>query len=388
MLSVGPINNYRATNFRASATTSPDEASIRKLMTDQKKAQKKENRKRNIAIGAQVMLALAFVTIAATTVYQMVKGMGKTPKTVFSQVGNMPKLTDDCVNPKAKDFIERVTRLFNKDSSLKDYVGVKKRANMVLFYGPTGTGKTFSAKLLAKEMGAEYGEVQFSELSSAYIGQTAVNITNKFAELAKLARKNPDKKYVVAFNEIDSLINNIDKLGSNNLHLGQNRTSFLNGLDSIRNIPNLTIVGTTNVNPHSANLDPATLSRLGETFEITAPSVKEIAASLKYHLKDSKAAEDLVKNSTELEKLAKSIHEKGGVQRDVESIVNTALEDFAGKIENTSVKFTPDYINKVIMGKETWAATVGKPQSIEQEVEQFLNKPGVMDYLKNMLGLK
>ena len=70
-------------------------------------------------------------------------------------------------------------------------------------------------------MGAEYGEVQFSELSSAYIGETAVNITNKFKELAELAKKNPDKQYVVAFNEIDSLINNVDKLGSNNLHLGQ-----------------------------------------------------------------------------------------------------------------------------------------------------------------------
>ena len=74
----------------------------------------------------------------------------------------------------------------------------------------------------------------FSDISSAYIGESAVNISKKFKEFAKLAQKNPNKKYVVAFNEIDSLINNIDKLGANNQHLGQNRTAFLNGLDFIR----------------------------------------------------------------------------------------------------------------------------------------------------------
>ena len=296
----------------------------------------------------------------------------------------MPALTDGSVNPKAKSFIERTVKMLKKPSNLTDYAGATTPPRMVLFWGPTGTGKTFSAKLLAKEMGAEYGEVQFSELSSAYIGETAVNITNKFKELAELAKKNPDKQYVVAFNEIDSLINNVDKLGSNNLHLGQNRTSFLNGLDSIKDIPNLTIVGTTNVNPNSANLDPATLSRLGSIFEIQKPEVPEIVASLKYHLKKSRAASDLVKNDAELEKLAKDIYAKNGVQRDVESIVNTALSDFAVSIEDTTTKFDSSYIANVIAGKETWAAAIGKPQSVEEEVAQFLEKPGVLDYLRNL----
>ena len=119
----------------------------------------------------------------------------------------------------------------------------------------------------------------------------------KFKEIAKIAKKNPDKQYVVAFNEIDSLINNVNKLGSNNMHLGQNRTSFLNGLDSIKDIHNLTIVGTTNINPKTANLDAATLSRLGNIFEIEKPISKEIKSALKFHLNKSEAAKDLIKKN-------------------------------------------------------------------------------------------
>lgn len=385
---VGIVPQYKS-SFKSEPVKKPvnQDELVLQMMNEQQKRIKKEDKKRNIALGAQVALAAAFSAMAITTVLQYLKMGGKgAAKTAFSKIENMPALTDGSVNPKAKAFIERTVKMLNKPSSIAEYAGATTPPRMVLFWGPTGTGKTFSAKLLAKEMGAEYGEVQFSELSSAYIGETAVNITNKFKELAKLAKKNPDKQYVVAFNEIDSLINNVDKLGSNNLHLGQNRTSFLNGLDSIKDIPNLTIVGTTNVNPNSANLDPATLSRLGSIFEIQKPEVREIVASLKYHLQKSKAAEDLLNNETKLNELAESIYAKNGVQRDVETIVNTALSDFAVAIEDTTTKFDSKYIANVIAGKETWAAAIGKPQSVEEEVAQFLERPGILDYLKNMFG--
>ena len=387
---VGVVPQYN-TKFQAETKVpkqpmTQDEV-VLQMMNEQKKRIKKEERKRNIGLGAQVALAAAFVTMAVTSVLQYMRiGGKKVAKTVFSKIDNMPALTDGSVNPKAKSFIERTVKMLKKPSNISEYAGATTPPRMVLFWGPTGTGKTFSAKLLAKEMGAEYGEVQFSELSSAYSGETAVNITNKFKELAELAKKNPDKQYVVAFNEIDSLINNVDKLGSNNLHLGQNRTSFLNGLDSIKDIPNLTIVGTTNVDPNSANLDPATLSRLGSIFEIQKPEVPEIVASLKYHLKKSRAASDLVKDDAELERLAKDIYAKNGVQRDVESIVNTALSDFAVSIEDTTTKFDSSYIANVIAGKETWAAAIGKPQSLEEEAAQFLQKPGMWDIIARLFG--
>ena len=65
--------------------------------------------------------------------------------------------------------------------------GVKRPEQCILMYGPSGTGKTFSAKMLAKELGAEYAEVQFADVSSPYIGQTSVEIQNVFKQLKKQA---------------------------------------------------------------------------------------------------------------------------------------------------------------------------------------------------------
>lgn len=347
------------------------------LLREQQERIKKEEKRRNFSMILSIVGVLTSVGILAI----FAKGLfTKTPKTVFKKIENMPKLTDDCVNPEAKSFIERCVNLFNKPKELIEHAGVKNRAKMVLFHGKTGTGKTFSAQLLAKELGAEYGEIQFSDLSSEYIGKTAVNITAKFKELATLAKKNPNKKYVVTFNEIDSLINNVEKLGSNNQHLGQNRTSFLNGLDSVKDIPNLIIVGTTNINPHTANLDPATLSRLGQIYEIKPATIKELGASLKYHLKNSPAAQDLIKNEAEITSLAEAIHAKGGVQRDVDNIVNEALETFLGKIDNTNTKFESKYISDIIAQKETWAATIdAKANPKIESLEQYLGERNIFE---------
>ena len=87
-----------------------------------------------------------------------------------------------------------------------------------------------------------------------------------------------------------------------------------------------------------------------------------------------------------MERLAKDIYAKNGVQRDVESIVNTALSDFAVSIEDTTTKFDSSYIANVIAGKETWAAAIGKPQSLEEEAAQFLQKPGMWDIIARLFG--
>lgn len=365
------------------------------LLEKQKAAEKKQKRDKILSTVLQAGLVIAITASVALMAYQMFGK--KVSKTIFGDVGKMPSLTDDCVNPKTKAFIEKIKNIFTTPKDLLDYTGCKKPNNFVIFHGATGTGKTFSAKLLAKELGAEYGELQFSDISSSYIGESAVNITNKFKEFAKMAKKNPNKKFVVAFNEIDSLINNVEKLGGNNLHLGQNRTAFLNGLDSIKDIPNLMIVGTTNVNPKTANLDPATLSRFGNNiFEIGLPDIKEIKAALKYHMKDSKAAKDLLADDNILEALAKTIKEKGGAQRDIENIAQDAIANFttaiSGKSDAKTQKLTVDFLEDVISKKEVWAANIGKEQMVEQELSRYLENDGLMakiwEQIAKMSGVK
>ena len=162
------------------------------------------------------------------------------------------------------------------------------------------------------------------------------------------------------------------------MHLGQNRTSFLNGLDSVKDIHNLTIVGTTNINPKTANLDAATLSRLGNIFEIEKPIPKEIKSALKFHLNKSEAAKDLIKNDTELDRIADMIFAKNGAQRDVDTIVNNALSDFTvtnlEKADNKTIKFTADYLENAIKNKETWAAGINETTTNAQINNDAQNK--------------
>ena len=346
-------------NFRAAAAI-PQEAEIDSFIKEQEKAKKNAKKQQNLNMGIQIGVLAALVASVGIMAYTYF-GKG-TAKTQFAKISEkMPSLSDDCVNPKVKNFIEKTIKILDAPKDFLKYTGADA-PRMVLFHGPTGTGKTFSAKLMAKEMGAEYGEIQFSDLSSEYIGKTAVNISQKFKEIAKMAKKNPDKKYVVTFNEIDSLINNVNKLGPNNQHLGQNRTSFLNGLDSIKDIPNLTVIGTTNINPKTANLDAATLSRLGNIFEIEKPVQNEIKSSMKFHLGKSEAARDLIKNDAELDKIAELIKQKNGAQRDVENVVKTAISDFTVKnLDNpnkNTAQITSDYLLNAINNKETWAAGI------------------------------
>lgn len=54
----------------------------------------------------------------------------------------------------------------------------------VSFYGPPGTGKTMCAEALAKELGREIIEVNYTEIESKYVGETGKNIRKAF-EAAK-----------------------------------------------------------------------------------------------------------------------------------------------------------------------------------------------------------
>ena len=283
----------------------------------------------------------------------------------------IPDLSADSINPKLKKFINETIESLKVSKEICDYTGSDMPPRMLLLHGPTGTGKTFTAKIFAKAQGAEYAEVQFSDVSSKYVGETSVFISNKFKNFADLAKANPDKKYVVAFNEIDSLINNVEKLGENNLHLGQNRTSFLNGLDSIKDIPNLTIVGTTNINPNSAKLDAATLRRFGNVFEIPLPTKEELRASLKWQLHNCKAVKKhnfMESNQAQIDSFLDKMVKRKCAHGDMETIAQNALNkfklDIKDKPDALEQKFDIKYLEEALKEKEVIASGIGTGSSI------------------------
>ena len=242
------------------------------------------------------------------------------------------------------------------DEKVAKYAGSKSAEQCVLFHGPSGTGKTFSAKLMANELGAQYAEVDFPKIASPYVGQASKNINQVFSDIAAKAKAEPNKKFLVAFNEIDSMLIPMEKSGSNQSYVLENRTAFLNGLDSIKEFKNVKIVGTTNANPKSGNLDLAALSRFGNLFEVELPTRKEIIASKKGLLNN--------KNEREIEKFADELLKKHFSQRDVEKLAENAQTRFAIDIAKKSnpmeQKFDIKYLKEALKNKEFTTGSMNK----------------------------
>jgi hypothetical protein len=61
-------------------------------------------------------------------------------------------------------------------------LGARQRGSAVLFSGPTGTGKTMAAQIMARELGLDLFKVDLARVVSKYIGETEKNLHAVFAE--------------------------------------------------------------------------------------------------------------------------------------------------------------------------------------------------------------
>lgn len=75
--------------------------------------------------------------------------------------------------------------------------GIRRRSKL-LFVGPPGCGKSFTAQAIANELGLPHYIVRFDAVIGAYLGQTAIHLR----ELFRYASSNP---CVLLFDEVDAL---------------------------------------------------------------------------------------------------------------------------------------------------------------------------------------
>lgn len=275
----------------------------------------------------------------------------------FESLKDKPQVPalNDCksINKNLKSILETHINRLKAGQDLIEETGAPKASNRLLLYGPPGVGKSFFGKIFAKSVDAEYMEVMHSDINSMWVGEGVSNIKNVFQNIEKTAKKNPSKKYVVVFNEIDAMVGPVDKItqskGSHWISVLEERSAFLNSLEVLKErTPNVTIIGTTNISPKNNGLDRAAMSRFQNLVEVPYPDKDCMYEALKMNLNKIKNKDKFIEeNDKELKELAEKMAERNFSFRNLEFIVNEAkmyhLNDrMSGK--NNDFKF--EYLKK------------------------------------------
>jgi SpoVK/Ycf46/Vps4 family AAA+-type ATPase len=120
-------------------------------------------------------------------------------------------------------------------------IGHNAGVNKFLFEGPPGTGKTETAKQIAKILERDLYIVDFDTIIDSKLGQTSKNIAQLFNEIQKFPQP---QKIIILFDEIDAIA--IDRINSNDLReMGRATSAVLKGLDGLSD--NIVLIATTNL---------------------------------------------------------------------------------------------------------------------------------------------
>jgi AAA+ superfamily predicted ATPase len=128
----------------------------------------------------------------------------------------------------------------------------------VLFYGPSGTGKTLTASLLGKEFQMPVYRVDLSQMVSKWIGETEKNLARVF----DIAEK---QKWVLFFDEADALFSKRSSVNSSNDRRANQEISYL--LQRIENYDG-TVIMASNLRD---NIDEAFVRRFQLMIEFPMP---------------------------------------------------------------------------------------------------------------------
>lgn len=166
----------------------------------------------------------------------------------FSPQGMVNKNSlSDRFNPVSVDDLDSLPL----PSSIKnDVIGIVNAASRnlgvhrFLFEGAPGTGKTETAKQIARLLNRDLFCVDFTTIVDSKLGQSQKNIKDIFQELNSLPQP---QKIIVLFDEIDALT--LDRTNTSDIReMGRVTSTMLKELDQVDN--RLVIIATTNLYKH------------------------------------------------------------------------------------------------------------------------------------------
>lgn len=131
-----------------------------------------------------------------------------------------------------------------------------------LFFGPPGTGKTFTAALLGKHTGFEVYRIDLSLIISKFIGETEKNL-NQIFDRAE------NKNWILFFDEADALFGKRTQVKDSHDRYANQEVSFL--LQRVEDYPGLVILATN----LKSNIDDAFARRFQSIIDFPMPKYNE-----------------------------------------------------------------------------------------------------------------
>lgn len=130
-----------------------------------------------------------------------------------------------------------------------------------LFCGPSGTGKTMAAEIIANSLGLEFYKIDLSSIVSKYIGETEKNLSRIFAEAES-------SNVILFFDEADSLFGKRTEVKDAHDRFANIETSYL--LQKMEEHDGIVILASNLRN----NIDDAFVRRLYSVIEFPFPDEK------------------------------------------------------------------------------------------------------------------
>lgn len=202
---------------------------------------------------------------------------------------NRASLSDLVVSNELKDKLERILEEYKNRNKL--YAHGYSNRRKILLEGDSGTGKTFTASIIASELGLPLFTIQVDKLVTKFMGETSVKLRQVFDTIASTHG-------VYFFDEFDAI--GADRSLDN--EVGEMRRILNSFLQFIENDSSQSLIlAATN---NCKMLDAALFRRFDDVLHYTKPSENEIRQLLSIrigrHSKEFKITDSLITASTGL----------------------------------------------------------------------------------------